>query len=64
MSDIVMKDMLLSLLSSLKADMFACFKKYAEDVQDLEDGVNHLEEAMGTCANSYNDMVEVHSAHT
>lgn len=64
MSDVVMKDMLLSLCSSLQADMLACFKQNAADIPDLKERVDHLEEALDTCVDSYNNMVDAHTAHS
>lgn len=62
-SDTVLKDMLLSLCSSLQADMLECFCKYSAEVQELEDRLSHLEYNMSACITSYNAMVDTHVQH-
>lgn len=61
--DVIMKDMLLSLCSSFQADMLACFQK-CNPVQDLGERVSNLEDSMGVCMESYNNMVDAHATHS
>lgn len=53
--DTVMKGMLMSLRSSLQADMMSCINK---ELKKDETRVNHIENKMGEFATTINDLVD------
>lgn len=56
--DTVMKDMLMSLRSSLQADMMSCMHKFNKVLKEVETRVAHIENKMGEFAIPINDLVE------
>lgn len=60
-SESTLKDMLISLRSSLHADMMECMKGFKTDVHELGDRVDHVEQKMGEYAASYNSLVDAHN---
>lgn len=46
-TDTVLKDMLLSLQSSLQADMMSCMQKFNKEIQAVKSRVNHIETKTG-----------------
>lgn len=61
-SDTLMKDMLLSLRSSLQTDLMRGITECQREVQTLGRRVNQVEHKMEEYTSSYNVMVEAHSA--
>lgn len=64
MSDIVLKDMLMSLRSSLHNDMICTVKKCQHEVQALGDRIYHVGKSMGEYSTSFNALVDAHSAYS
>ena len=62
-SDTTLKDMLVSLRSSMHADMLQCMRNFKADVGELGDRVTHVEEKMGEFASSHNSLIDAHSEH-
>lgn len=58
--DTVLKDMLLSLRSSLQSDMMKCMHKFNTNLQAVETRVEHIEQKMGEYAVTINDLVDSH----
>ena len=56
--DTVLKDMLLSLRSTIQADMMSCMKNVRADIQEVETRVEHIETKMGEFATTINDLVD------
>lgn len=50
--------MLLSLWSSLQADLFSCIHKVRVKVQDLDDKLGHVEDKMGEYVTSFKTLVD------
>lgn len=63
-SDTVLKDMLVSLLSSMHGDMLLCMKSFKADIGELGDRVAHVEEKIGEFAAFHNTLIDAHSDHT
>ena len=61
LSDTMLKDMLVSLRSSLHADMMECMRGFKADVQELGGRVDHVEQKMGEFASSFNSLVDAHN---
>lgn len=61
-SDTVLKEMLLSLRSSLQSDMVADINKCTKEFQAPRLRVDHVESKMEEYTSSYNVMVEAHTA--
>lgn len=65
-SDVVLKDMLWSLHSSLQSNMQACLQRFMQaclqrfsaEIQNLGDRVTHLEDGVSACNTSFNTMVD------
>lgn len=62
-SDTMVKEMLLSLWSSLQADMLSCFDKYVAEAQELGERLRHVEDSLSACITSYNTIVDAHNVH-
>lgn len=58
--DTVLKDMLLSLRSSLQSDLMDCMHKFNTSIQAVETRVKHIEQKMGEYAVTINDLVDSH----
>lgn len=56
--DTVLKDMLLSLRSSLQSDMMNCMHRFSTEIQAVEERVEHIEHKMGEFATTINDLVD------
>ena len=56
--DTVLKDMLLSLRSTIHADMMSCMQKFHTDIQEVESRVDHIECKMGEFASTINYLVD------
>lgn len=59
--DTTLKDMLVSLCSSLHADMMQCMKKIKTEVGELGGQIDHIEQKMGNFAASHNTLVDAHN---
>lgn len=61
--DRVLKDMLISLRSSLHVDMMSCMQKFTTELQAVESRVGHkIETKMGEFANTINDLANKEKA--
>lgn len=58
--DTVLKDMLLSLRSSLQSDLMKCMHKFNNNLQAVETRVEHIEQKMGEYATTINELVDSH----
>lgn len=58
--DTVLKDIFLSLRSTLQADMMSCMQNFNKDIQVVESRVDHIETKMGEFASTINDLVDAH----
>lgn len=56
-----MKDMLVSLRSSIHSDVQSIALKLNTEIQDLGNRVSHAENKMGEFASAYNDLVDSHN---
>lgn len=56
----VLKDMLLSLWSSLQADMMFCMPTFNAEIKAMESRVDHIESQMGEFTSTINDLVDAH----
>lgn len=56
--DIVLKEMLVSLRSSLHSDMISCVHKFDTELQSVTSRVSHIENKMGEYAATISDLVE------
>lgn len=56
--DTVLKEMLVSLRSSLHLDMVSCVHKFSMDLKSISDRVTHVESKMGEYAVTINDLVD------
>lgn len=57
-SDISLKEMLISLRSSLQADLKECVQQFRHELHDLEDRVANAESSMGEYTSAFNSMVD------
>lgn len=62
-SDTMLKRMVTSLKELLQHNMKSCFHRIQAGIQDLGDRVDHVEDKMCDYAESFNTVVEAHSAH-
>lgn len=60
-SDSTLKDMLVSLRSSLHADRIECMRGFKTDINELGERVDHVEHKMGDFASSFNSLVDAHN---
>lgn len=58
--DTLLKDMLLSLQSSLHADLAALTHKFSSEIHRLGEKVNHIENSLGKINVTVNDLVDAH----
>ncbi|XP_077330861.1 T-cell differentiation antigen CD6-like [Lithobates pipiens] len=56
--DTVLKDMLMSLTSSLQSDLASYIHKFNNDLEAVENGVEHVERKMGEFATTINDLID------
>lgn len=56
-----MKDILVSLHSSLHSDMMCCIQNFKAEMGELGGRVDHVEKKMGEFASSYNSLVDAHN---
>lgn len=56
-----LKDILVSLSSSLQADMMQCMSNIKAEVGELGGRIDHIEQKMGAFASSYNTLVDAHN---
>lgn len=56
--DTVLKDMLLSVSSTLQADTMTCMHRFNSEIQAVESRVEHIENKMGEYASIINDLVD------
>ena len=56
--DTVLKEMLVSLRSSLHSDMVSCVHKFSSDLRHVADRVSHVETKMGEYASTINALVD------
>lgn len=63
-SDTVLKDMLMSLRSSIHHDMLHTVNKCQAEVHIIGERVNQIEHAMGEHATLFNKMEDAHTAHS
>lgn len=59
--DTTLKSMLISMRSSLHADMMSCVQTFRADVRELGGRVDHLEQKICEFASSYNSLVDSHN---
>lgn len=64
LSDTQMKDMLLSLRSSLHDDMQSMLRKIDDNMQEMGDRLPHTENKMAEFATAFNDLVDSHNSQT
>lgn len=60
--DTVLKDMLVSLRSSLQADMMNCMHRLSGELREVESRVDRIENKMGEFASTINDLVDASEA--
>lgn len=58
--DTTLKDMLISLRSTIHTDMMACIRQFSPDLTAVEDRVDHVETKMGEYATTINDLIDAH----
>lgn len=63
-SDTELKDMLVSLRSSLHADMMECMRGFKTDINEMGERVDHVEHKMGKFASTFNSLVDAHNDQT
>ncbi|XP_018417948.1 PREDICTED: uncharacterized protein C3orf67-like [Nanorana parkeri] len=61
LSDTTLKDMLVSLRSSLNSDMQALVHQFSSDLQEVGERVTHIEDKMGDFADTFNELVDAHN---
>lgn len=59
--DTTIKDMLISLRSTIHIDMMACMRKFSSELNAVGDRVDHIESKMGKYATTINDLVDAHN---
>lgn len=57
-SDVTLKDMLLSLSTSLQANMIASLQQCRAEVREIADRVHHVENKMCEITSSFNSLVD------
>lgn len=62
--DTTLKDMLVSLRSSMHTDMLQCVNNFKTEMGALGGRVNHIEEKMGDFASSHNTLIDAHIDHS
>lgn len=60
--DTVLKEMLVSLRSSLHSDMISCVHKFSTEVQSVSARMTHIETKMGEYANTTDDLVDANES--
>ena len=58
--DTTLKDMLISLRSTIHGDMMSCMGKFSTELSEVGDRVNHIETKMGEYATTINELVDAH----
>lgn len=53
--------MIVSLRTSLHADMMECVTNFKAEVQELGGRVDHIEQKMGEFASSHNNLIDAHN---
>lgn len=61
LSDTTLKDMLISLRSSLHSDMMYCMRNFKAEVGELGGRIDHMEKKMEEYASSYYSLVDFHN---
>lgn len=59
--DTTLKDMLLSLQSSLMTDLSSLFTKISTDMHVMDERVSHLEHSMEECTTTVNDLIKTYA---
>ena len=60
--DTVLRDMLVTLRSSIQADMINCMHKVSGELREVEGRVEHIETKMGEYASTINSLVDANEA--
>lgn len=63
-SDTTLKNMLVSLCSSMHADMMQCINNFKAEVGELGGWVDNIEKKMGDFASSHNTLIDAHNDHS
>lgn len=61
--DTTLKDMLLSLRSTLQSDMLSFMQHFKQEVTTLGNHISQVESNMTACATTVNDIIDTQSAH-
>lgn len=61
MMDTMLKDMLVSLRSTLHSDILALTRQFRSKTFTVDDRVSHVEEKIGEFASTFNELVDAHN---
>lgn len=62
-SDTTLKDMFISLRSTIHSDMITCMQKLNTELNAMGDRVDHIETKMGEYATTINNLMDAHNTN-